>query len=86
MAQNYTNNPFVNYNYQKYPNLTTSNLAQSEAAKILAFRDRPNLNRNIAFLFPIAQATPNPGAGSPTLLAQTRTTVDELIPFAGRQI
>lgn len=86
MQTNFYNDPNVAYNYQKYPNLVTSNLAQSEAAKIIALRDRPNKNRNVNFLFPVSLATPNPGAGSPTLLAQNRTTVDGVTPFAGRQV
>lgn len=81
-----TNPSELEYNYQKYPNLTTSNLAQSEAAKIIALRDRPNLNRNIRFQFPVNMATPNPGAGSPTLLGMTKTTIDNITPYMGRQV
>lgn len=86
MASIPSSNPNISYNYQKVPGLVTSNLAQSEVAKTIVFRDRPNTNRNISFLFPTNTSTPNPGAGSPTLLAQTRTTIDEITPYVGRQV
>lgn len=86
MAAIPSNNPNITYNYQKYPNLETSNLAQSEVGLTIALRDRPNLNRNVTFLFPANMATPNPGAGSPTMLAQTRTTIDSVTPYFGRQV
>lgn len=86
MAAIPSSNPDISYNYQKVPGLVTSNLAQSELAKTINFRDRPNLNRNIAFLFPTNMSTPNPGAGSPTLLAQTKTSIDGVTPYMGRQV
>lgn len=79
-------NPSITYNYQKYPNLTTSNLPQALVGQVISQRDRTNTNRNVTFLFPADMATPNPGAGSPTLLAQTKTTIDNITPYVGRQV
>jgi hypothetical protein len=80
------NDPNVAYNYQKFPNLTTSNKAQSEAGLVIALRDRTNINRNVVFLFPANMATPNYSAGSPTLGARTKTFIDPVTPYAGRQV
>lgn len=86
MASVPSSNPNINYNYQKNPYVVNSNYAQSELAKTIVFRDRPNTNRNITFLFPANMSTPNPGAGAPTLLAQTKTTIDGTTPYVGRQV
>jgi len=87
MAAINTNNPNVAYNYQKYPNLTTSNFAQSQAGLIISNRDRPNVNRNTKFVFPSNLSTPNYGAGSPTLLAVNKpATIDGETPYFGQQV
>jgi hypothetical protein len=86
MAAIPSNNPLINYNYQKYPNLTTSNLPQSLAGLVISQRDRTNTNRNVTFIFPANASTPNPGAGSPTLLAQTNTSIESVTPYVGRQV
>jgi hypothetical protein len=87
MAGINTNDPNVSYNYQKNPNLTTSNYAQSQAGLIISNRDRPNVNRNARFIFPANMSTPNYGASSPTLLARTGpATIDGEFLYAGRQV
>lgn len=80
------NNPNVSYNYQKVPGLVTSNLKQSKAGLAIALRDNPNYNRNLSFDFPSNQATPNFGAGSPTLLANTGPKPITDTPYAGTQV
>jgi hypothetical protein len=86
MASFNNNNPNVAYNYQKVPNLTTSNFTQSQAGLIISNRDRPNVNRNTRFIFSANMSTPNYGAGSPTLLAVTNTTIDGETPYMGKQV
>jgi hypothetical protein len=81
-----SNSANVAYNYQKVPGLVTSNKAQSQAGLTISMRDRPNLNRNVVFLFPTNEATPNYGAGSPTLGARTNTVIDGTVTYAGRQV
>lgn len=81
-----TNNPSVAYNYQKNPNLVTSNYAQSQAGLTLAMRDRPNVNRNVSFIFPINLSTPNFSAGSPTLGAFIQTGMINDTEYAGKQV
>jgi len=80
------NNANVAYNYQKVPGLVTSNQVQSIAGLTISMRDRPNLNRNVTFLFPTNEATPNYGAGSPTLGLRTTTVIDDTVSYAGRQV
>jgi len=80
------NNANVAYNYQKVPGLVTSNQVQSVAGLTISMRDRPNLNRNVTFLFPTNETTPNYGAGSPTLGARTNTVIDSTVTYAGRQV
>lgn len=80
------NNANVAYNFQKVPNLVTSNPVQSELGLKINLRDRPQLNRNINFLFPVTQATPNPGAGSPTLLAFNTNKIGLETTYMGRQV
>jgi len=79
------NNANVAYDYQKVSNLVTSNQLQSQAGLTIAMRDNPNLNRNVAFLFPINLSTPNYGAGSPTLLARSSIQTSGDVTYAGRQ-
>ena len=79
------NNANVAYNYQKVPGLVTSNQLQSEAGLAISLRDNPNLNRNVAFLFPTNLTTPNYGAGSPTLLARSSIQTSGDVTYAGRQ-
>lgn len=86
MAAIPSNNANVAYNYQKVPGLVTSNQAQSLAGLTISMRDRPNLNRNIVFLFPTNETTPNYGAGSPTLGLRTSTVIDNTVSYAGRQV
>ena len=78
--------PNVTYNYQKVPGLVTSDVAQSKAGLAISLRDNPNLNRNVAFLFPSDSSTPNLGAGSPTLLARSSVQTAGDVTYAGRQI
>jgi len=78
-------NANVAYNYQKVPGLTTSNRLQSQAGLAISLRDNPNLNRNVAFLFPTNMSTPNYGAGSPTLLARSSIQTSGDVTYAGRQ-
>lgn len=85
MANTIYNNPNVAYNYQKNPNLVNSNLAQSQAGLTIALRDRPNLNRNVNFVFPINLSTPNFNAGSPTLGARLPQPIGD-VEYAGRQV
>lgn len=80
------NSANVAYNFQKVPNLVTSNPAQSELGLKINLRDRPELNRNINFLFPVNQATPNPGAGSPTLLAFNINKIGFETTYMGKQV
>jgi hypothetical protein len=80
-----TNNANVAYNYQKVPGLVTSNKLQSQAGLAISLRDNPNLNRNVAFLFPSNLTTPNYGAGSPTLLARSSIQTSGDVTYAGRQ-
>jgi hypothetical protein len=75
----------VAYNYQKVPGLVTSNQLQSQAGLAISLRDNPNLNRNVAFLFPTNLTTPNYGAGSPTLLARSSIQTSGDVTYAGRQ-
>jgi hypothetical protein len=79
------NNANVAYNYQKVPGLVTSNQLQSQAGLAISLRDNPNLNRNVAFLFPTNLTTPNYGAGSPTLLARSSMQTSGDVTYAGRQ-
>lgn len=79
------NNANVAYNYQKVPGLVTSNKLQSQAGLTISLRDNPNLNRNVAFLFPTNLTTPNYGAGSPTLLARSSIQTSGDVTYAGRQ-
>ena len=79
------NNANVAYNYQKVPGLVTSNQLQSQAGLAISLRDNPNLNRNVAFLFPANLTTPNYGAGSPTLLARSSIQTSGDVTYAGRQ-
>lgn len=79
------NNANVAYNYQKVPGLVTSNQLQSQAGLAISLRDKPNLNRNVAFLFPTNLTTPNYGAGSPTLLARSSIQTSGDVTYAGRQ-
>lgn len=79
------NNANVAYNYQKVPGLVTSNQLQSQAGLAISLRDNPNLNRNVAFLFPTNLTTPNYGAGSPTLLARSLIQTSGDVTYAGRQ-
>lgn len=78
--------PNVAYNYQKVPGLVASNQAQSIAGLTISMRDRPNLNRNVVFLFPTNETTPNYGAGSPTMGLRTTTAIDDTVSYAGRQV
>lgn len=80
------NNPNVAYNYQKVPGLVTSNEQQSQAGLAISMGDKPYLNRNVAFLFPINLATPNFGAGSPTLLGRSSLQTAGDVTYAGKQI
>lgn len=87
MAAINTDNPNVAYNYQKYSNLTTSNVAQSKAGLTIALRDRVNVNRNANFIFPNNLSTPNFGAGSPTILSViSPPTIDGVITYMGYQV
>lgn len=86
MAAIPSNNPNVAYNYQKVPGLVVANQAQSVAGLTISMRDRPNLNRNVVFLFPTNEATPNYGAGSPSLGLRTTTVIDDTVSYAGRQV
>lgn len=79
------NNANIAYNYQKVPGLVTSNQLQSKAGLAISLRDNPNLNRNVAFLFPTNLTTPNYGAGSPTLLARSSIQTSGDVTYAGRQ-
>jgi hypothetical protein len=79
------NNANVAYNYQKVPNLVTSNQLQSQAGLAISLSDKPNQNRNVAFLFPTNLSTPNYGAGSPTLLARSSIQTSGDVTYAGRQ-
>ena len=79
------NNANVAYNYQKVPGLVTSNQLQSQAGLAISLRDNPNLNRNVAFLFPTNLTTPNYGAGTPTLLARSSIQTSGDVTYAGRQ-
>lgn len=84
---NSSDNSFVAYNYQKVPNLTTSNYEQSIAGLTVSMRDRTNTNRNPIFLFPANLTTPNFGAGSVTIGARTLNPIlPDGLRFAGRQI
>lgn len=79
-------NANVAYNYQKTPGLITSDKTQTLAGLAISLRDNTNLNRNVNFNFPIGMATPNYGAGSPTLLAlQSPRPVGEEF-YAGIQV
>lgn len=84
MAQTYVN-ANVAYNYQKNPNVVTSDKLQSLAGLTLALRDDPTKNRNVNFQYPINFSTPNPGAGSPTALAIQSPKPISLDPYAGQQ-
>jgi len=86
MAAINTINPNVTYNYQKVPGLVTSNKAQSQAGLAIAMRDDPQSNRNINFMFPNNLATPNNGAGSPTLLAIRGPKPISEYTYAGSQL
>lgn len=80
------NNANVAYNFQKVPGLVSADPAQAIAGLKITLRDDPTKNRNINFLFPVNQSTPNPGAGSPTLLSYTKTTIDNSTLYVGRQV
>lgn len=81
-----TLDPNVAYNFQKVPGLVTSNKLQSEVGLAIALRNRPNLNRNVNFVFPNNFETPNYGAGSPTLLGVSSLQSVQDVPYAGRQL
>lgn len=81
-----TLDPNVTYNYQKVPYLVTSNKLQSEAGLAISLRDRPNINRNVNFNFPVNMTTPNYGAGSPTLLGVSSLQSVGDVTYAGRQV
>jgi hypothetical protein len=78
-------NANVNYNYQKNSNVVTSDGLQSLAGLTLVLRDNPTKNRNINFQYPINFSTPNPGAGSPTVLAVQSPKSIGLDVYAGQQ-
>jgi len=78
-------NANVAYNYQKNPQSVSSDVAQSIAGLVIALRDDPTKNRNINFLYPINNSTPNNGAGSPTLLAVRSPKSVGTNPYAGNQ-
>jgi len=84
MNQNYIN-ANVTYNYQKNNNVVTSDSLQAQAGLTLVLRDDPGKNRNINFQYPINFSTPNPGAGSPTVLAITSPKPISLEQYAGKQ-
>lgn len=83
---NFNVNPNIAYNYQKNPNLVVDNKLQSQAGLTLALRDNPNFNRNVTFIYPTNQATPNYGAGSPTLFAKQTPKPIGVDPYAGSQV
>jgi len=78
--------PNVAYNFQKVPNLVTSNLPQSLAGLAITLRDQTQLNRNVNFLFPVPATTPNFGAGSPTLLGRSSVQTAGDVEYAGVQL
>lgn len=78
-------NANVAYNYQKNSNVVTSDKLQSLAGLTLALRDDPTKNRNINFQYPINFSTPNPGAGSPTMLAVKSPKLIGIDPYMGQQ-
>lgn len=78
-------NANIGYNYQKNPNLNPTNKSQSQAALIIALRGAANQNRNVSVTYPVNQASPNLGAGSPTLLAMQAPVIG-LSMYAGTQI
>lgn len=78
-------NANVSYNYQKNPNNATSDPVQTLAGLTLVLRDDPTKNRNINFQYPINFATPNPGAGSPTVLAIQSPKSISTVVYAGQQ-
>ena len=78
-------NANVAYNYQKNPQSVTSDRLQSLAGLVISLRDDPTKNRNINFLYPISSSTPNPGAGSPTILAIQSPKQISSEPYAGNQ-
>lgn len=79
-------NANVAYNYQKNPNAVSTDKSQTLAGLAIALRDNPNYNRNVNTIFPVNIATPNLGAGSPTLGATAIPDSLSLYPYAGRQI
>lgn len=78
-------NANVSYNYQKNPNNATADPAQTLAGLTLVLRDDPTKNRNINFQYPINFSTPNPGAGSPTVLAVQSPKSISIDVYAGQQ-
>lgn len=79
-------NANISYNYQKVPGLDTANKKQSLAGLTIALRDATNANRNVNFLFPSSQATPNFTAGSPTAGIRGNILPDEIVKYAGQQL
>lgn len=78
-------NANVSYNYQKNSNVVTSDKFQTLAGLTIALRDDPTKNRNINFQYPINFSTPNPAAGSPTVLALQSPKNIGLDTYAGQQ-
>ena len=76
----------VAYNYQKTPYLNVANKDQTLAGLAMALRDNTNYNRNVNAIFPINMATPNFGAGSPTLGAVAAPASIGKNPYAVKQI
>lgn len=80
-------NPNVAYNYQKVPGLVTSDKIQAQAGLTIAMRDRTNLNRNVAFYFPVNFATPNYNIDNPTLTGRVNTSMlPDNAMYVGKQI
>lgn len=80
------NNSNVAYNYQKTPNLNTTNARQSAIATVIGLRNINNDTRGVYFRFPINQSTPYMSAGSPTLAAISAPSSIGEYPYAGVQI
>jgi len=78
-------NANVAYNYQKNNNVVTSDNLASTVGLKLSLRDDPTKNRNINFQSPVNFSTPNPGAGSPTVLAIVSPKPISIYPTAGIQ-
>lgn len=80
------NNPNVEYNYQKTPNLNTTDTRQAAISKTIGLRNVNNSTRGLYFKFPANYSTPYLAAGSPTLGAKSAPDTLGVYPYAGAQL